>query len=183
MDFEHEGRRYVVSWKHVDESDTTSNRPKEAPGYVQRFMEGFAILSAYQREKLGLPKNLTRKTPALYDGLSICRIRTLKEFALDVTPAERWQTVSEGYSFKRLDQPEPFNRREGRRHSFARAIMFFPYEVRVMAWNKFNLIWPPVGTEASYWERRAARLRQELLAAEQENLRLIKKIKEVETTE
>jgi hypothetical protein len=191
MEFQLHGRRFLVTWQHIDDNKAslTVSGTDESPIIEER--ETVADLltklreypEADQRER-GVP----RSRRAHYDGLTICRIRTLKDDADNLPPAERWQEVAEGYSFKRASDVG-FNKKISRKHSLRHALKSvtqfgrFSESDRETIWAEFLKVWPTTDPGASAAEKTIARLRVQLKAAENHTLELMAKLKEAKGRE
>lgn len=170
MTFEYRGVKYHVSWKH--RLDTAEPDTEKVSDILARLYEDPAL---DQRER-GVPQHRDKKI--VYDGLTICTIRTPKENAADLPPAERWVTIAEGYAFKRKE--DPFNKPLGRKISFQRALnskLAFPVlneqntltgqfnaGARDSAWHAFHTIWPPRANDNKARDKRYERLQRSYLA-------------------
>lgn len=176
MEFQYLGKRYLVSWQHFDGSgDWLQDAARDA---IEETFQRLHSLSIEEQKRLGVPFKIARTVNGkriTYDGLTICRIRTLKPDAETLPPSDRWETVAEGYAFKRSDETS-FDKKTARRTSLSKTLSSgaFPYEARTSIWLKFLTIWPPVSKDAGTWEKRYAKLQQEYRVLEQQFIETLK---------
>jgi hypothetical protein len=175
MEFQIHGRRFLVNWEHVDDNRPVAGDNREKAADV------LARLRQYpgpdQKER-GVPQGR-----ATYDGVTVCRIRTLKDDADKLPPAERWMTVAEGYSFKRASDVG-FNKKISRKNSLFHALSSttvwgrFSQSDRETIWAEFLKLWPTVRPGANAAEKTIAKLRIQLKASEAQVLELMSQLKD-----
>ena len=203
MEFQHNGKRYLISWQHYDDKSeayvSLPNGGETLRPSVSTILYGLHQLPEDQQRVLGVPHKVGRTVNGrhiTYDGVTVCRIRTLKDNAEELPATERWVTVAEAYAFKRSDEKE-FDKRAGRRHSLYKAISghyitdirgrkhFLPgrftHETRETIWREFNTIWPPHHPEASRWERKYAKVAQQLRNTEYQIMALERELEKLKT--
>lgn len=173
MEFQLHGRRFLVTWQHVDDNKKgPTTGPLDVPVVDDRekvadFLTRLRQYPLADQKERGVPQGKR----AAYDGLTICRIRTLKDDAADLPPAERWQTVAEGYSFKRASDigfNKKISRKQSLKHALHSVTTFgrFSDSDRLTIWTEFLKVWPTTAPGAKAAEKTIARLRVQLAAAE-----------------
>jgi hypothetical protein len=177
MEFEYNGVRYVVSWRHKLDPKPDEAFPAVATEKVSDILARLHQYPVLDQKERGVPIS-GRKD---YDGLTICSISTLKQDAENLPKEERWATIAEGFAFKRTE--DPFSKPLGRKNSFQRALNSttafpivtedgivsgrFNVGARQNAWAAYFRVWPPRANEQKTRDKRYERLQRDYDALQQ----------------
>lgn len=124
MEFQINGRRHIVQWQHIDDAARTHD-----------FIQSHRPKNIGNQYKGRIPLKEAR-----FIGMTICRIKVELP---EPKGQQRFETICEGYAFRRIDEPG-YDRDAARRHSFAHALTDnFTHADRTVAWTAFNAVWPP----------------------------------------
>jgi hypothetical protein len=186
------GRRHIITWQHFDDLAPATGIDGHGRTFtresVATLLEHMQQLPAPERKERGVPYKATRHIRCskcidceccsghlvTYNGLTICRIKVLKADAESLPVSERWETIAEGYAFKRSDE-KAFDKKAGRKHSMARALKGptiyasrFPMVFQTEVWNEYFRIWPNDSETAATWKKRYKALEKRIQGLEQE---------------
>lgn len=140
-----EGQKYVVQWNYELDGEKVADYLRNVDrGRLVQFAKPY-MFGAITFCRICVPGE-DGKLQLLHTGFSPCRLSDMR-----LLPKA-------GYVLK--------DKKEGRKHSLMNALdeTTFSRAQRAKFWSAYLAIWPPVGTEASHWEKAYVRKCMELEA-------------------